>query len=90
MSATFLDVQLRAGAQTADMFQTLVQGTIPLAQSASALVSGAGDAFGDASGAAGSGAGAARQLGETLQSATGAVAEGLDLVAARLAAQLGL
>ncbi len=37
--------QLRAGAQTADMFGALVQGTIPLAQSASALVSGAGSAF---------------------------------------------
>ncbi|WP_242086678.1 YhgE/Pip domain-containing protein [Microbacterium lacticum] len=81
-----LATQLRAGAQTADMFQTLVQGTIPLAQSASALVSGAGDAFGDASDAAGSGAGAARQLGETLQSATGAVADALRTTAQGYAA----
>ena len=69
--------QLRAGAQTADMFQALAAGTVPLAQSASALVSGAGAAYGDASDAAGSGAGAAQQLGDVLQSATTSVADAL-------------
>ena len=81
-----LATQLRAGAQTADMFQALVQGTIPLAQSASALVSGAGSAFGDASDAAGGGAGAARQLADTLQSATGAIADALSTTAQGYAA----
>ncbi|GAA3028132.1 YhgE/Pip domain-containing protein [Microbacterium dextranolyticum] len=77
-----LAAQLRSGAQTADMFGALVQGTIPLAQSASALVSGAGSAFGDAADAAGSGAGAVQQLAGTLQQATGAIADALAQTAA--------
>lgn len=67
--------QMRGGAQTADMFTQLVQGTIPLARSADALVAGAGSAFDDASSAAGGGAGAASQLADVLTSATGSVAE---------------
>ena len=77
-----LAAQLRSGAQTADMFGALVQGTIPLAQSASALVSGAGSAFGDAADAAGGGAGAVQQLAGTLQQATGAIADALAQTAA--------
>ena len=77
-----LAAQLRSGAQTADMFGALVQGTIPLAQSASALVSGAGSAFGDAADAAGGGAGAVQQLAGTLQQATGAIADAIAQTAA--------
>ena len=78
--------QLRAGAQTADMFGALVQGTIPLAQSASALVTGTETAFGNASDAAGSGAGAAQQLADTLQSATSSIADALSTTAQGYAA----
>lgn len=69
--------QLRAGAQTADMFAALVAGTIPLADSAAALVSGAGASFGDAGDAAGSGAAAAGQLADALQSSTRAISDAL-------------
>lgn len=70
--------QLRAGAQTADLFTALIQGTIPLANSASTLVSGAASAFDDAADAAGGGGDAVQQLGDTLQSATGAIASALS------------
>lgn len=71
--------QLRAGAQTADLFKELVEGTIPLAQSASSLVTGTQAAFGDTSDAAGSGAAAVKELASTLKTATSSIADALDV-----------
>lgn len=83
--------QLRAGAQTADMFTGLIESSIPLVDSATALVSASGAAFGDASDAVGSGVAAASGLKETLSSATQALtdaiadtASGYDAVADRI------
>ena len=83
--------QLRAGAQTADMFTALIESSIPLVDSATALVSASGAAFGDASDAVGSGVAAASGLKKTLSSATQALtdaiadtASGYDAVADRI------
>lgn len=68
---------LRAGADTADMFTSLVDSTIPLVDSASSLVTSSGAAFGDASHAVGSGVEAVGSLGDTLQSASRSLASAL-------------
>ena len=73
--------QLRAGAQTADMFTTLVQGTIPLVDSASALITGTGASLGDAADAAGGGIAAAGDLADVLQSATSSIGTALEQTA---------
>lgn len=78
--------QLRAGAKTADLFQDLVKGTLPLAQSASDLVAGTEAAFSGTSDAAGTGAGAVRELADTLKGATGSLADALDATAQGYAA----
>lgn len=77
-----LSTQLRAGAQTADMFTTLIDGTIPLVDSASALITASGAAFGDAADAVGSGAAAVGDLKATLAQATTAVTDALTATAA--------
>lgn len=81
--------QLRAGAQTADMFTTLVAGTIPLVDSSAALVSSSRDAFSDAADAIGSGGaavdGLVGALGSTsaaLDAALTSAARSYDAVAA--------
>lgn len=70
--------QLRAGAGTADMFSSLIDATLPLVRSASALVSGSASAFGDAADALGSGSDAVDELAQTLQSATAALSSSLS------------
>ena len=65
--------QLRAGAQTADMFGTLVDGTIPLVNSASGLVAGSSQAFGSAADAVGGGVAAVDNLGDVLSQTTAAL-----------------
>lgn len=78
--------QLRSGAQTADMFTSLIDGTIPLVDSASSLVTGSASALAAASDAAGSGGQAADDLAATLQTATTAIADALTSTAAGYAA----
>ncbi|WP_431797556.1 YhgE/Pip family protein [Microbacterium kunmingense] len=73
-----LSTQLRAGAQTADMFSALFDSSIPLVNSASQLVDAAGGAFNDAAGAAGSGRDAVDSVASALRNATGGVADALS------------
>ncbi|HCJ50074.1 MAG TPA: YhgE/Pip domain-containing protein [Microbacterium sp.] len=73
-----LSTQLRAGAQTADMFSALFDSSIPLVNSASQLVDAAGGAFNDAAGAAGSGRDAVNSVASALRDATGGVADALS------------
>lgn len=70
--------QLRAGAQTADMFTALVQSTIPLVDSASALMAGTHDALSDAGNAAGGAISSAQVLKTTLGSATDAFSTAIE------------
>lgn len=83
--------QLRAGAQSADMFTTLIDATIPLVDSASSLITSSGAAFSEASDAVGGGAAAVDELSATLASSTQALsdaitntASGYDAVGARI------
>ena len=73
-----LSTQLRAGAQTADMFSALFDSSIPLVNSASQLVDAAGGAFNDAAGAAGSGRDAVDSVASALRNATGGVSDALS------------
>lgn len=73
-----LSTQLRAGAQTADMFSALFDSSIPLVNSASQLVDAAGGAFDDAAGAAGSGRDAVDSVASALRNATGGVSDALS------------
>lgn len=73
-----LSTQLRAGAQTADMFSALFDSSIPLVNSASHLVDAAGGAFNDAAGAAGSGRDAVDSVASALRNATGGVSDALS------------
>lgn len=77
-----LATQLRAGAQTTDMFTSLIQSSIPLVDSAAALIGDAGSAFADASHAAGSGAGAVDDLRTVLGSATQSFANAISRTSA--------
>ncbi|WP_431803421.1 YhgE/Pip family protein [Microbacterium sp. bgisy203] len=81
-----ISTQLRSGAQTADMFTTLIEGTIPLVNSASALITASGAAFTDAADAVGSGSAAVGDLKDTLTNATGAVSDALSATADSYAA----
>ncbi|WEG08181.1 YhgE/Pip domain-containing protein [Microbacterium horticulturae] len=74
--------QLHAGAHTADMFTSLIRSSIPLVDSASALVTDAGAAFADASDAAGTGAGAVGELKTVLHTATGSLSDAITQTAA--------
>ncbi|WP_404446937.1 YhgE/Pip domain-containing protein [Microbacterium marinum] len=73
-----LSTQLRAGAQTADMFSALFDSSIPLVNSASQLVDAAGGAFNDAAGAAGSGRDAVDSVASALRNATGGISDALS------------
>lgn len=73
--------ELRAGAQTADMFQALVESSMPLVDSATALITASGAAFDDASSAVGGGAEAVGSLRSTLASSTQALADAIDRTA---------
>jgi len=73
-----LSTQLRAGAQTADMFSALFDSSIPLVNSASQLVDAAGGAFNDAAGAAGSGRDAVDSVASALRNATAGVSDALS------------
>lgn len=66
--------QLRAGANTADMFATLVGSTEPIVTSTSSLINSARDAVHDTAGAISGGAAAAQNLKSTLDSATASLA----------------
>ncbi|MEQ6897216.1 YhgE/Pip domain-containing protein [Microbacterium sp. KR10-403] len=74
--------QLRSGAQTADMFTSLIQSSIPLVDSASSLVTDAGSAFSSASDAAGTGAGAVGELKSVLKTATGSLSDAISRTSA--------
>ncbi|MGI6878510.1 YhgE/Pip family protein [Microbacterium sp. gxy059] len=76
-----VSTQLRSSAQTADMFTTLIESSIPVVNSASSLVDGAGDAFDDASNAVGSGSKAVDELRSTLRTATQSVTQALSATA---------
>jgi putative membrane protein len=65
-----VSAQLRAGADTADMFGSLISSALPLVDSASGLVTSSGDALRSASGALGSGRSAAQSLRSVLDSTT--------------------
>lgn len=78
--------QLRTGAQTAEMFSTLIDGVIPLVTNAAGLVSGSASAFGDAADALGGGSAAVSSLNDTLQSATTALGSALTSTADGFAA----
>ena len=80
--AANISTQLRSGAQTADMFTALIESSIPVMNSASSIVDGAGDAFDDASHAVGSGSEAVDALGSTLRAATQSVTQALAATAA--------
>ncbi|RLK52241.1 YhgE/Pip domain-containing protein [Microbacterium telephonicum] len=69
--------QLRAGAQTADMFTALIQSTIPLVDSADALIDASRSSFQDVSGAVGSGSDAVDSLTSTLTSASSSLSAAL-------------
>jgi len=73
-----LSMQLRAGAQTADMFSALFDSSIPLVNSASQLVDAAGGAFNDAAGAASSGRDAVDSVASALRNATRGVSDALS------------
>jgi len=77
-----VSTQLRSSAQTADMFTTLIESSIPVVNSASSLVDGAGEAFDDTSNAVGSGSEAVDALGSTLGTATQSVTQALSATAA--------
>ncbi|ODT41894.1 MAG: phage infection protein [Microbacterium sp. SCN 70-200] len=74
--------QLRAGADTADMFSTLLGSSLPLVDGASTLITSSGAALKDASAAVGSGAAAVSDLKATLASATQALADALETTTA--------
>lgn len=69
--------KLRSGATTAEMFSTIFASTIPLVESTHALVTAAGASFDDVSHAVGGGAQAAGDLGSTLSTAAGSLADSL-------------
>ena len=69
--------QLRAGAQTADMFSALVASIVPLVDGATGLVTASGAAFDDASDAVGAGAAAVGDLTSTLASSNQALADAI-------------
>ena len=69
-----VSTQLRSGAGTADMFTALIETSLPLVDSASALVAATGASFDDASDAAGGGLEAAKSLNSTLGSAAQSLA----------------
>src|SRR5690606_25746838 len=74
--------QLRGGAQTADMFTSLLESTIPLVDGASSLITSSGSAFEDASSAVGGGAAAVDELGDVLASSTQALSDAISRTAA--------
>lgn len=76
-----IGTQLRSAAQTADLFTSLIDGTLPLVDSASALVTSAGGAVDDTSTAIGGGADAVNSLTSTLSAATTALADALSATA---------
>lgn len=73
--------QLRAGAQTADVFTSLVDSTLPLVDSASALLTASGAALGEAADAAVGGAAAVGELKSVLASSTQALSDALSRTA---------
>lgn len=77
-----LATQLHAGAQTADVFTTLIESSIPLVDSANSLLTASGSALADAANAVGRGTAAAGDLRSTLGSATRALADAISRTAA--------
>ncbi len=74
--------QFRSSARTADTLTALVGTSVPLVESAEALVTSAGGAFEDTSDAVGSGSEAVVNLKATLQRATDALAAALSTTSA--------
>lgn len=72
-----VSAQLRAGADTADMFGSLISSTLPLVDSASGLATSSGDALRSAKGALGSGKDAARSLKDVLDRTTSSIGDAL-------------
>jgi putative membrane protein len=77
-----VSAQLRAGADTADMFGSLISSALPLVDSASGLVTSSGDALRSATGALGSGRSAAQSLRSVLDSTTATLGGALSGTAA--------
>ncbi|UJP09482.1 YhgE/Pip domain-containing protein [Microbacterium sp. KUDC0406] len=73
--------QLRAGADTADMFTALLASSRPLIDSASNLASSSADTLRSAKGAMGDGKQAAKTLKQTLSTTTAALGEALSATA---------
>lgn len=72
-----VSTQLRAGAQTADVFTSLLGTTVPLVDSGSSLITSSGAAFSDASSAVGGGAAAVDELGAVLASSTQSLSDAI-------------
>ncbi|MBZ6372126.1 MAG: YhgE/Pip family protein, partial [Microbacterium hominis] len=72
-----LATQLRAGAHTADMFTALIGSSIPLADSASNLITASGSALNDAAGAVGDGSAAIDSLKSELSAASKALSDAI-------------
>lgn len=72
-----LATQLRAGAHTADMFTALIGSSIPLADSASRLITASGSALDDAAGAVGDGSAAIDSLRSELSAASKALSDAI-------------
>ncbi len=74
--------QLRSGADTASMFSTVIQASVPLVDSASSLIQGSSAAFDDAKNAVGGGVADVDALQNALGTATNALSDALTATAA--------